>query len=64
MITIFILVGWIHGSQSDVVLNIEFTSLESCEKVKSLYVEYNQIDLSKPKADRWHYESWAECVKK
>lgn len=61
MLAVFLLIGWIDGDQSGGVVNIEFNSLESCERVKAMYQEMHKISK---KEDRYSFDSWVECVKK
>ena len=57
----FILIGWIDGSYSGGVVNIEFETKESCLVAKSLFEERHDMSLVE---DRFNDDSWVECVSK
>lgn len=64
MLTTYILIGWINGYSAGGILSQEFSSLETCEVAKTLYIQKNEIDVTATVDDRSRYDSWVECVKK
>lgn len=58
----YILIGWLNGYRSGGVIEIEFSSKETCEIAKSAYVKNHGMLLDD---DRWvSNSSWVDCVEK